>query len=89
MPTCLPPGLIIAKIQSRGYPDPLRIVGSGGLLRFGFCLLQGGHQHGGKDRNDRNNYQQFDEREALSMVRFHDLFLLDLEWIDTAGRRMD
>ena len=54
---------VVFGIKVHGFGKKTDVVLT--LGRFGAvpCLLQGGQQHGGKDGDDGNNDQQFNQRE--------------------------
>jgi len=39
------------------------------------CRLHGGQEQGDQDRNDRNDHEQFDQRETLTLKRGHGCLL--------------
>src|ERR1700753_3892098 len=45
---------------------------------FGFC--ERGQQHGRQNRDDRDNYEQFDEGERSYLTEFLHMFLLVIIW---------
>src|SRR5439155_10192479 len=47
----------------------LHVVQAIRLLRFAFGFRQGGQQHRGENRDDRNNNQQFDQGETANPIR--------------------
>jgi hypothetical protein len=55
-------------VQDPSEPELVGVVQAGNTFGLGFSLAQSGQEHAGEDGNDRNDDQQFDQCEALSMV---------------------
>ena len=57
--------VIIPRIRDPGQHQLLAIVEAGDACCFAFGLGQGRQQQAGEDGDDRDDHQQFDERERL------------------------
>jgi len=67
---------IVRRENTEGQPDVFQVVYALNTLGFGFGFGERWQEHSGQDRDDRNDYQQLDEREGANFVfakyAFHD-----------------
>jgi len=63
------PFLVIAAVESAGELQLLHVVQAGNGLGSQFGLAQGGQEHGGEDRNDCDDDQEFDQCEGVFVTR--------------------
>jgi hypothetical protein len=61
--------VMVVRILVPGKVELLDVVEAGDALRFGFGLAEGRQQHAGKNGDDRDNHEKFDQSEGVAVGR--------------------
>ena len=62
---------VVIRIQGVGEAELPDVVQAGGTMRAVLGLGQSRQQQRGQDRNDRDDYQQLNQRECLFQAELH------------------